>query len=120
MHIYQVALIIAVSASAANAQRPIAQPVGVVRAMRANPSSAPKAITPAAAARISRTARAGLGALVGGVLGGAIGGILAAERVHRPYVIDHSEDGIVYFVFVGGGAALGVVTGTVVALLWPD
>ena len=120
MQIYQVALIIAVSASSAKAQRPIAHPAGVVRALLANPSPVPSSLAPAAAARISRTGRAGLGALVGGVLGGTVGAILAAERVHRPSVIDHSEDGIVYFVFVGGGAALGVLTGTVIGLLWPD
>jgi hypothetical protein len=112
-------LLLALSASVAGAQPPVARPVGAVRPAVGGVSAVP-AGRALAAMPASRAGRAGIGALAGGVLGATIGALLAAERVHRPSVTDHSEDGLVYFVFVGGGAVVGLVAGTAVGLVWPQ
>jgi len=53
------------------------------------------------------------------VVGGAVGAVIASERVHRRDVIDHSEDGLVYFVWVSSGAVGGLLLGAVAGLAWP-
>jgi len=72
------------------------------------------------AARPSRGRRTAIGASVGAVTGGGILAVTAAKRVHRGNVIDHSEDGLVYFTYIGGGAVVGILVGTLAGLAWPD
>lgn len=72
-----------------------------------------------AAARASlrpRGTRVAQHALWGTVLGAAAGGLVAFTATNRAVVLDHSEDGLAYFVFVPAGALLGAVTGTVVGI----
>jgi hypothetical protein len=72
------------------------------------------------AVRPSRGQRTAIGAVIGVLVGGAVGAVIASERVHRREVIDHSEDGLVYFVWVSTGAVGGLLVGTVAGFAWPD
>ena len=107
-------------ASMASAQPPVATPVGAVRRMPSTVQAPLTARVTAATLRTSRAQRAAIGAAVGVVVGGVVGGLIASERVHRPNVIDHSEDGIVYFVWISTGAVGGLLLGTVAGLAWPN
>ena len=113
-------LCLALCPSTASAQRPVAAPVAVVQRMTQTAAWPLAPRVSAVAARPSRGRRAAIGAAVGVVVGGTVGAVRAAQRVHRSSVIDHSEDGLVYFVHVSGGAVVGLLVGTVTGLAWPD
>jgi len=55
--------------------------------------------------------RVGKGAAMGALLGATAGTITAYIITHRPSVTDHSEDGMVYFIYVPAGALLGLLVG---------
>ena len=107
-------------ASMASAQSPVATPVGALRSMPARARAPLTARVTAPTVRASRAQRTAIGAAVGVVVGGAVGALIASERVHRPNVIGHSEDGIVYFVWVSTGAVGGLLLGTVAGLVWAN
>lgn len=106
-------------ASTASAQPPVAAPMGALRPVPATARAPLSLHVPTLSARPSRTQRTAIGAAVGVVVGGAVGAVIASERVHRRDVIDHSEDGLVYFVWVSSGAVGGLLLGAVAGLAWP-
>jgi hypothetical protein len=120
MRSHWLTLCLALCASTASAQSPVAAPVG---ALRLAPATARARLIPrvaAVAVRPSAGRRAVIGAAVGAVVGSAVLAVMAAERVHRGEVIDHSEDGLVYVVYIGGGAVAGLLVGTLAGLAWPE
>ena len=89
----------------------------IVGASRA-PASAVLNVTPSprlgdemAAATGSRAVHTGRGAIIGAVLGGVFGFVANQQ--------DHTGEGLIAPVMIGGGAALGAVAGALVGLVWP-
>jgi hypothetical protein len=62
-------------------------------------------------AESDRGAHAGYGALVGALIGGTLGFLVDRE--------DHTGEGFIAPVMIGGGAALGAVVGALVGLVMP-
>ena len=54
------------------------------------------------------------GAMIGAVAGTAAGVLTAYIYTHRSFVTDHSEDGLVYAVFIPTGLLLGALVGVIV------
>ena len=98
----------------------MAAPVGALRQAQVTAREVVGPSEAAVALRPSLGRRVATGAAVGAVVGGGVLAVIAAQRVHRGEVIDHSEDGLVYFVYIGGGAVVGLFVGALAGLVWPN